>query len=240
MKAVSVQQPRAEQILSGAKTLDVRTWQVGYRGPLAIHAGATRRTARIRALGFDPEALAYGAVLGVMDLVEIIALDAEQYAALRGERLSDEPFAGLPCYGWRLAHPRRLPDPLPWPGKVSLFTVPDERLVLAPGSAGPVQPSPLEQKLHACQPRLPYAGAGEPAPDPGRPFVLYTLPGGDGYRVALYQWLRREPPPDVERNGDARGKSPRLAPGALWGGEVGGERAGAEGAACLVERRINV
>lgn len=57
----------------------------------------------------------------------------------------------------------------------------------------------------------------EPAPDPGRPFVLYTLPDGDGYRVALYQWLRREPPPDVERNGDARGKSPRLAPGALWG-----------------------
>jgi len=42
--------------------------------------------------------------------------------------------------------------------------------------------------------------------------VLYTLPERDGgYRVALYQWLRRE-----------RGDAPR-APGAFWGIELGGD-----------------
>lgn len=228
MKALSFLQPRAEQVISGVKTLDVRTWQVSYRGPLAVHAGATRRAARIRALGFDPETLAYGAVVGVVDLVEIVPLDAEQYAARRGEHLSDEPFPGPPCYGWRLAHPRRLPVPLPWPGKMSLFSVPDDRLQLGPAPAGSEQPMPFDRREPPVEPRrpmrqhpLPYQVAGEPVPDPGRPFVLYTLPDGDGYRVALYQWLRREEPSAGGRNGDAKGYG--LAPGALWGVEVGGE-----------------
>jgi len=39
MKAITILQPYASLIASGAKWVENRTWQTRYRGPLAIHAG---------------------------------------------------------------------------------------------------------------------------------------------------------------------------------------------------------
>ena len=39
MKALSIKQPWADLIGSGAKTIETRTWSTAYRGPLLIHAG---------------------------------------------------------------------------------------------------------------------------------------------------------------------------------------------------------
>lgn len=121
MKALSFHQPRAEQVARGEKTVDVRTWRVSYRGPLAVHASSKRRDARCRALGFDPDALAYGALIGTVELTDVILLDEATYEALRDEHLLDEPFPstgsgrgpGSPCYGWRLADPQRFDAPIP-------------------------------------------------------------------------------------------------------------------------------
>lgn len=48
MKALSLTQPWATLVAAGAKTIETRSWQARYRGPLAIHA----------AKGFPPEARA--------------------------------------------------------------------------------------------------------------------------------------------------------------------------------------
>jgi hypothetical protein len=40
MKAITVKQPWAWAIAHGGKDVENRTWGTGYRGPLAIHAGA--------------------------------------------------------------------------------------------------------------------------------------------------------------------------------------------------------
>jgi len=201
MKAISLRQPRAEQVIAGSKQMDVRTWQVHYRGPLVIHAGAKQRKARIRELGFDPGALPYGVVVGVVDLIEIVVLDEEAYEAARKEHLSDQPFPGTPCYGWRFRAPRRLGKPVAVRGRTGIFDVPDKDIA----SPYPQQP-PTGAVLEA--------GTG---PDPGRPFVLYTLPtNGNGYRVALYQWIQRY------SEHDAHGQL-TLAPGAFWGIELGGD-----------------
>ncbi|WP_090371383.1 ASCH domain-containing protein [Nitrosospira sp. Nl5] len=37
--ALSVQQPWAELIITGCKSIEIRSWQTDYRGPLWIHAG---------------------------------------------------------------------------------------------------------------------------------------------------------------------------------------------------------
>ena len=181
MKALSIRQPWAELVMRGEKTLDVRTWQVAYRGPLAIHASSARRPARIRELGLDPDALAYGAILGWVDLVEIIPLDEATYNALRSEHRSDKPFPGGVLYGWRFANPRRLSQPVPTRGRMSLFHV-DDALFAEDALA---IPEPNEREKREQKNEMP-----APPPDPDHPFVLYSRPdGGNAYRISLYQWL---------------------------------------------------
>ena len=123
MKGLSFHQPRAEQVVRGDKTVDVRTWQVEYRGVLAVHASGERRDGRCRALGFDPEALDYGALVGTVELTGVVALDEATYEALRPAHLLDEPFPGSPCYAWYLGSPRRFDAPLPCRGRMRLFNV---------------------------------------------------------------------------------------------------------------------
>lgn len=209
MKALSFHQPRAEQIMRGLKTMDVRTWQTAYRGPLAVHAAAERRDGRVRELGFEPDTLAYGALVGTVELSDIIPLDEATYEAHRAEHLLDAPFPGEPCYGWRFAHPRRFDPPLPYPGRRRLF----EADVTQAFSPSPQAFDPDADAGQAFSPSarakaLPHA----PQPDPERPFALYTIAeNGGGYRVALYQWPMRN------------GEEGRRAPGALWSVELGGD-----------------
>ncbi len=206
MKTLSFHQPRAEQIVRGEKTVDIRSWQTAYRGPLAIHATAERREDRCRDLGFDPEALAYGAVIGTVELVEIRPLDAEAYAALQPQHRSEAPFAGAPCYGWFLTGPQRLPEPLAVAGRRRLFDVEIS------GSASQRSASSIQQPASSIQ----YQAASAPQPDPTRPFALYTLPDKEGsYRVALYQW--------VNVGQMLPSTATPQAPGALWSVELGGD-----------------
>lgn len=212
MKALSFHQPRAEQIILGQKTVDLRSWQTAYRGPLAIHAAATRRDDRCRDLGFTPETLAYGAVIGRVELVEIRLLDAETYVALQPQHRSEAPFPGAPCYGWVFANPERLPEPLPVMGRRRLFEAPI-------GESTERQESEPAKKPASGQ--RPASGTGyqafsAPQPDPTRPFALYTLANEDGsYRVALYQWVNVGQVP--------QSAATPQAPGALWSVELGGD-----------------
>lgn len=194
MKALSFHQPRAEQVIRGDKTLDVRTWRAIYRGVLAVHASAERRDERCRALGLDPATLAYGALVGTVELTDIVPLDEAAYEALRDQHRLEAPFPGAPCYGWRLEAPCRFEAPIPCRGQRRLFDVETE-----PGA-------------QARKPASAYRVTPPPQPDPARPFALYAIPErGGGYRVALYQWLQRD------------SQAGQRAPGALWSIELGGD-----------------
>lgn len=205
MKALSIRQPRATQIADGTKRMELRTWSVTYRGPLAIHASTKRRPERIRELGFVPEAMPFGALVGVVDLVDIVPLDAAAYQAAQPEHLSDAPFPGAPCYGWKFANARRL-VPIPYSGRQGLFEVDDEmfQFTYVPDLEPPAISEPSASPLAKDPLRL----------DPDHPFALFTLPNGEGYKVALYQWTQRP----THTNGQTS-----LAPGALWGIELGGD-----------------
>ena len=76
MKALTVQQPWASLIASGAKCVETRTWRTPYRGPLAIHAAAGLdfdRAALARDLGMSD--LPRGRVLCIADLVDCRPLE---------------------------------------------------------------------------------------------------------------------------------------------------------------------
>ena len=169
MKALSFHQPRAEQVVRGDKTVDIRSWRVNYRGPLAVHASSKRRDERCRSLGFEPDTLAYGALIGTVEVVDIFPLDEEGFEALRGQHLLDVPFPGAPCYGWQLAKPCRFEEPVPYRGRMRLFNVSlaDED----PGEQGDVP-----QRGEPRAPAAIYHAAPSPEPDPQHPFVLYAIP----------------------------------------------------------------
>lgn len=72
MKALTVCQPYAEQIASGIKVIENRTWPTGVRGRVAIHAGKSRSW-----LGYDddPQSFVYGAVVATAELYDCVRVE---------------------------------------------------------------------------------------------------------------------------------------------------------------------
>lgn len=174
MKALSIRQPWAELILQGRKTMELRTWSTTYRGPIAIHAAQRYKEAYCRLYGLDPDQLVRGALVGTVEIVEVVPLDEASYLAHTAEHLRPGAWPG-DLVGWRLANPLRLATPIPLRGRQGLFDV-DDALLTALPSAPPPQAAPGPPDLSA-------------APDPTRPFELRVEPlDARHYNLALYQW----------------------------------------------------
>lgn len=114
MKVLTVKQPWAWAILHAGKDIENRSWVPKYRGPLAIHAGAAYMKGSILPRGVrEPEDLVYSAILGVVDLVDVV-------------ETSRSKWFGGDAYGWVLKNPRPLAKPLPCKGRLGLWPVPAE------------------------------------------------------------------------------------------------------------------
>jgi hypothetical protein len=175
MKALSIRQPWADLIIEGKKTLELRSWRTHYRGPLAIHASQTVDDAACRAHGVDPRSLSTGVIIGVIDLVDIIALDETSYLERQAEHLGDAPFEP-PLFGWALANPQPLAHPVPLPGRMGLFNIPE---IWQTASAPPVQAVDHPHERLSLDSRRPFEL--QVKPEPG------THPSLASYRLALFQ-----------------------------------------------------
>lgn len=82
MKALSLLQPWASLVIMGAKTIETRSWQTTYRGELLIHASSGKSGALIaqedpfKKYIADFNSLPFGAIIGKVNLVDIIPVDA--------------------------------------------------------------------------------------------------------------------------------------------------------------------
>lgn len=113
MVALSIRQPWAWLIVSGAKDIENRSWETDHRGPLWIHAGTTKAKrddldAAEEFLGYPvpTEKLLYGGVIGRVILKDCV-------------RDHSSPWFCGPV-GWVLASPVRLGFRR-CPGKLGLF-----------------------------------------------------------------------------------------------------------------------
>ncbi|WP_287320272.1 ASCH domain-containing protein [Mesorhizobium sp.] len=121
--ALSVKQPWAELIISGAKSIELRRWPTSYRGPLWIHTGAAPIEGAMTY--FRMHNLFTGGYVGLVELDDVLPLDAVRWEQWRDRHLDPGPYApGL--LGFSLLAPRRLTSPLPAPGALKLFEVPPE------------------------------------------------------------------------------------------------------------------
>ena len=129
LTVLSVRQPWAALIISGQKWCENRSWTSDYRGPLWIHASQSfQREDResCKWYGLDPDSLTCGAIIGCVDLVEILNIDdfplKREKALIKEFGLDPDGtthISGEWC--WILARPRALTRPIPLPGKLRLW-----------------------------------------------------------------------------------------------------------------------
>jgi hypothetical protein len=116
--ALSVRQPWAELIVSGRKTVEVRSWTTEYRGKLWLHAGKASDPSLEKAFGLtDPFR---GGFVGSVLLSATVPLDSERWELWRARHLVSANY--LPGhFGWILERPIRFRSPVPAPGRLNLF-----------------------------------------------------------------------------------------------------------------------
>lgn len=123
MKCLSVSQPFADLIVSGQKTIELRSWNTKFRGEFLIHAPLTIRKSDCRRLGIPQQRLATGAVIGKASIHDVkkyesaaqIKKDQDMHHA-GGEFLDDRY-----RYGFLLKEPKRFRVPIPYKGRLGLF-----------------------------------------------------------------------------------------------------------------------
>ncbi|MBK5248107.1 MAG: hypothetical protein JJE50_01535 [Actinomycetales bacterium] len=160
MRAITVRQPHAWAIVHLGK-VENRTRNIAgsYRGPVAIHAGLhpfeqdnmSSRAHRDAHGSETPTEIAFGAIIGVADLVDVHhadeCWDRELHRVVRLYREHRDEFAAIPDNGaggilgrlrpcspwamdehWHLVweNPRPLAVPIPAKGRLGLWTLPDD------------------------------------------------------------------------------------------------------------------
>lgn len=121
LPALTIKQPWAQLIMLGVKDIENRTWvpDHDYRGPIFVHAGMKWDSdpwpddPALEAFGlthFTPEKLTRGAILGTVEIVDVITDSKSPWA-------DHHPL----MWHWVLSDPKPLPAPIPWRGQLGLW-----------------------------------------------------------------------------------------------------------------------
>jgi len=126
MKAINLHQPWAELIISGKKRIELRKTRISHRGILGIRATKTVLDGECQKHNLKGEDLVTGAIIGTVELVDVIPMDNQNWRELREQHLVDSATPGSWKYGWRLVNPIRLARPILYRGMPGMFEIPDE------------------------------------------------------------------------------------------------------------------
>jgi hypothetical protein len=123
MKCLSINQPMAELIVSGRKTIELRSWNTKFRGNFLIHASLRVDRAACIEFGMQPEELVTGAVIGRARLLSV-----KRYTNIAGwVNDKNRHLAGFthmnPRFGFVIGNPVRLRKPVAMKGRLGFFNV---------------------------------------------------------------------------------------------------------------------
>lgn len=118
MKAISIQQPWAHEILLEQKRYEYRTWSTEHRGDLLICSSANPKI----------ENTIPGHALCVVNVTDVIQITKKNYQELE---FDGPPARGEKIYAWKLEDVR-LVEPFPVKGKLNFYYVDDELIHIVP------------------------------------------------------------------------------------------------------------
>lgn len=110
MKALSVKQPFADNIIFHGKDIENRTWRTKFRGTVAIHAGMKFHDYADLS-DEEKKEMVRGAIVGVVDVVDCVDKHKSKWFQ-KG------------FYGFVLKNPRPLKKPIPCKGMLGFWKVP--------------------------------------------------------------------------------------------------------------------
>lgn len=119
VKALTIHQPYAYSIVAGLKHYETRTRRTAIRGRIAIHAALTThsfRTFRNQGITLPvPDPLAYGAVVGTVEITDCLRVEELTGKLDTLEKLLGRYTPGM--FAWVLANPVMFGTPYPAKGK---------------------------------------------------------------------------------------------------------------------------
>src|SRR5574337_655687 len=121
MKCLSVSQPYADMIISGKKTIELRTWNTKFRGEFLIHAPIKVKDDACRRLGIDRSTLRTGVIIGKAEIYDVkLYHSIEELKKDYGKHFATEEFLRHK-YGFLLRKPQALKVPIPYKGSLGFF-----------------------------------------------------------------------------------------------------------------------
>ena len=130
MRCLSISQPYAELVVSGAKTVELRSWNTRFRGEFLVHAPLRVRERDCARLGMSPSSLVTGAAIGRATLHAVTEYPSVAAAMADSARhhATRAMLAGRRrVYGFELRGASRLAVPVPMAGRLGLFEAPAPR-----------------------------------------------------------------------------------------------------------------
>jgi ASCH domain-containing protein len=122
LKCLSLNQPFAELVIDGRKTIETRTWNTNFRGVFLIHSSKAIDKESAKKLNIDCRRLTTGALVGSAFLYDAKKYSNKgEYVADQSKHLNDN--FSQPKYGFFLKDARKLDKPIPLVGKLGFFNV---------------------------------------------------------------------------------------------------------------------
>lgn len=123
MKCLSLKQPFAELVVSGKKTIELRTWNTGFRGAFLVHASGSTNLEACKMLGMDPERLPKRTIVGKATIYGVKKYNGrDEFIADREKHMATDEYADSK-YGFLLKDAVRFKKPIPMQGKLGFFDV---------------------------------------------------------------------------------------------------------------------
>ncbi|MCL4379599.1 MAG: ASCH domain-containing protein [Candidatus Marsarchaeota archaeon] len=117
-----MKQPFADLLISGRKTIELRSWNTRFRGEFLVHASHNPDRKACIAAGIDTGRLVNGAIIGRAFLYDVKEYKSrEEFLADRDLHLAVD--YTNPRYGFMVKSPVRLDRPIPAKGKLNFFEV---------------------------------------------------------------------------------------------------------------------
>lgn len=123
--ALSIRQPWLDMILKGAKTLELRSWNLSLRGQVALHAPQRIDFVTAYFYGYrEPWVFPRGKVVALAHIAAVWELDEKGWTSALPAHRQPLPYSGG-AYAVQLTDVQRLRRPIACRGRQKLFPLPD-------------------------------------------------------------------------------------------------------------------
>ena len=122
-KCLSLKQPYADLIVSGKKTIELRTWNTTFRGEFLVHASKKIDNEALERNKIDPKSLITGAIIGKAILYDVKVYDRKKSFLRDKKKHFADPESTNYKYGFLLKESKRFENAIPISGKLRFFSV---------------------------------------------------------------------------------------------------------------------